>query len=233
MAAVSALALARRATGEDQIPAKTVVLTFDDAVKSHRTFVAPLLKDLNFRATFFVTHLWMDDAANFMTWREIAEIHRLGFEIGNHAWTHGNFSTPRGASHLAGELALTQNELAGQMARTTGRREVSVRPGVIADFKPEPVDLGNFAPRHEIRSVVHPQMSHKEGGSKVQILQQRRHEGPVRFHGIVESENHRLRGNLIRADRNRQTGRRGYELPPALDEFHRSRILQAAGVAVS
>ena len=46
-----------------------------------------------------------------MTWREIAEIHGLGFEIGNHAWTHGDFSTPRGASHLAGELALTENEL--------------------------------------------------------------------------------------------------------------------------
>ncbi len=33
---------------------KTVVLTFDDAVKSHRTFVGPLLKELGFRATFFV-----------------------------------------------------------------------------------------------------------------------------------------------------------------------------------
>jgi hypothetical protein len=30
------------------IPPKLVVLTFDDAVKSHRTFVAPLLKELGF-----------------------------------------------------------------------------------------------------------------------------------------------------------------------------------------
>jgi peptidoglycan/xylan/chitin deacetylase (PgdA/CDA1 family) len=107
----SALSVAGNARGERKIPAKTVVLTFDDAAKSHRSFVAPLLKDLNFRATFFVTHLWMDDGEHFMTWREIAEIHGMGFEIGNHAWTHGNFSTPRGASHLAGELALTENEL--------------------------------------------------------------------------------------------------------------------------
>ena len=28
-----------------EIPAKLVVLTFDDAVKSHRAFVAPLLKN--------------------------------------------------------------------------------------------------------------------------------------------------------------------------------------------
>ncbi len=76
---------------------KRVVLTFDDAVKSHRTFVAPLLSDLGFQATFFVTHRWMDDAENFMSWQDIAEIHEMGFEIGNHSWTHSNFSIPRNA----------------------------------------------------------------------------------------------------------------------------------------
>ena len=62
-----------------------VVLTFDDAVKSHHRFVAPLLKDLGFRATFFVTRHWMADTENFMTWEGIAEIHETGFEIGNHS----------------------------------------------------------------------------------------------------------------------------------------------------
>ena len=79
---------------------KIVVLTFDDAVKSHRTFVAPLLKDLGFGATFFVTHSWMADIANFMSWEEIAEIHRMGFEIGNHSWTHANFSVDRKSTRL-------------------------------------------------------------------------------------------------------------------------------------
>lgn len=94
------------------IPAKTVVLTFDDAVKSQRTFVGPLLKELGFRATFFVSHRWMEDQANFMTWEEIAELHRMGFEIGNHSWTHLGLSTPRAASRLEGELALVENSLA-------------------------------------------------------------------------------------------------------------------------
>ena len=53
---------------------RIVVLTFDDAVKSHRTFVAPLLKKFGFEATFFVTQCWMNDSENFMTWKEIAEI---------------------------------------------------------------------------------------------------------------------------------------------------------------
>jgi len=50
-----------------KIPDKLIVLTFDDAVKSHRTFVAPLLKELGFGATFFITHKWMEDRTNFMT----------------------------------------------------------------------------------------------------------------------------------------------------------------------
>jgi len=91
--------------------AKVVVLTFDDAVKSHRTFVAPLLKELGFGATFFVTHRWMADSVNFMTWEDIAEIHRMGFEIGNHSWTHGNFSSPKEAARLPAELALVESEL--------------------------------------------------------------------------------------------------------------------------
>jgi len=91
---------------------RIVVLTFDDSVKSHRTFVAPLLKELGFGATFFVTHRWMDDSANFMTWGEIAEIHRMGFEIGNHSWTHDDFSKAANAVRLSGELAQVEAELA-------------------------------------------------------------------------------------------------------------------------
>ena len=99
------------ARAQERAGDKVVVLTFDDAVKSHRTFVAPLLKELGFGATFFVTHRWMADAANFMTWEEIAEIHRMGFEIGNHSWTHGNFSSPKEAARLPAELALVESEL--------------------------------------------------------------------------------------------------------------------------
>ena len=94
------------------LPPKAVVLTFDDAVKSHRTFVGPLLRELGFHATFFVTHRWMEDAEHFMSWQDIADLHRMGFEIGNHTWTHADLSTPRAASRLAAELALVDYQLA-------------------------------------------------------------------------------------------------------------------------
>ena len=37
------------------LPAKVVVLTFDDACLSHATLVAPLLKKLGFGGTFYVS----------------------------------------------------------------------------------------------------------------------------------------------------------------------------------
>jgi peptidoglycan/xylan/chitin deacetylase (PgdA/CDA1 family) len=95
-----------------EIPNKTVVLTFDDAVKSQITIVAPLLKELGLHATFFISQRWMDDKANFLTWEEVGELHRMGFEIGNHSWTHSDFSLPENAAKLGDELEMVERELA-------------------------------------------------------------------------------------------------------------------------
>lgn len=100
------------ASASESIPPKTVVLTFDDAVKSQLEVVAPLLKEYGFGATFFVSHAWMNDREHFMSWEEVARLYQMGFEIGNHSWTHVGFNTPRTAARLAGELALVENELA-------------------------------------------------------------------------------------------------------------------------
>jgi peptidoglycan/xylan/chitin deacetylase (PgdA/CDA1 family) len=94
------------------VPDKTVVLTFDDAVRSHLTVVAPLLREYGFQATFFVSHAFLNDREHFLSWEEIAELHEMGFEVGNHSWTHSNFGSPKMAARLAGELALVENELA-------------------------------------------------------------------------------------------------------------------------
>jgi hypothetical protein len=53
----------------------------------------------------------MGDSTNFMTWEEIAELHEMGFEIGNHSWSHLNFAMPAHAARLEGQLALVENEL--------------------------------------------------------------------------------------------------------------------------
>ena len=70
---------------------KTIVLTFDDGCRSHLEFCAPLLKKYNFNATFFISRpqCWFDDCpAGYLSGREIAELHSLGFEIGSHTMNH-------------------------------------------------------------------------------------------------------------------------------------------------
>lgn len=70
-----------------------VVLGFDDAEISHYTVAAALLKKFGFDATFFVCEmLWKapSDSVYYMRWPQIAELYKMGFEIGNHTGHHRN-----------------------------------------------------------------------------------------------------------------------------------------------
>ena len=73
------------------IPDKLVVLTFDDACASGYTVVAPILKPLGFNASFYVCDFDSFKTRKdwYMTWRQMIELDRQGFEIGNHTVGHG------------------------------------------------------------------------------------------------------------------------------------------------
>src|SRR5919106_5220785 len=77
-----------------QIPNKLVVLTFDDSKASHYTVVRPLLKKYGFGATFFITEgfSFATNKEDYLTWEQIAELHRDGFEIGNQTRDHKGVS---------------------------------------------------------------------------------------------------------------------------------------------
>lgn len=66
---------------------KTVVLTFDDGLRSHKDFVVPLLKENGFTATFFICGGWIGKGGK-ITLTEIKEMEDQGFEIGNHFDQH-------------------------------------------------------------------------------------------------------------------------------------------------
>ncbi len=88
--ALSVAVFASLAAAIEPVPEKLVVLTFDDSVKSHFTVVRPILKQHGFGATFFVTEGFdfPTNKSDYMTWEEIAQLHRDGFEIGNHTRDH-------------------------------------------------------------------------------------------------------------------------------------------------
>jgi peptidoglycan/xylan/chitin deacetylase (PgdA/CDA1 family) len=95
----------QNATALEPIPDKLVVLTFDDASKSHYSVARPLLKKYKFGATFFVTEGW-DFATNkkdYMSWEEIKQLHDDGFEIGNHTRDHKGV-TPESVRDLSAQL---------------------------------------------------------------------------------------------------------------------------------
>ncbi len=75
------------------VPDKLVVLTFDDAVSNHATYVAPMLVQLGFGATFFVCEFpGFENKKQYMTWEQMASLHTMGFEVANHTLSHGTLS---------------------------------------------------------------------------------------------------------------------------------------------
>jgi peptidoglycan/xylan/chitin deacetylase (PgdA/CDA1 family) len=80
----------------------TVAITFDDGYKDNFTHAAPILKEYDLPATFFVTSGYIDTQRQFpwdkavsvkyamMTWDEVRELARMGFEIGGHTINHVN-----------------------------------------------------------------------------------------------------------------------------------------------
>ncbi|MEJ6980700.1 polysaccharide deacetylase family protein [Pedobacter sp. P351] len=73
------------------VPNKLVVLTFDDAVLSHYSNVAPLLKKYGFGATFFIAEFLQpafSDKTKYLSWEQIGELNKMGFEIANHTQNH-------------------------------------------------------------------------------------------------------------------------------------------------
>ncbi|MEI6533780.1 MAG: autotransporter-associated beta strand repeat-containing protein [Verrucomicrobiaceae bacterium] len=73
------------------IPDKLIVLTFDDAPASHATVVAPILKQMGFGGTMYVCDFdsFRTRKDWYLTWRQMQEMAKDGFEIGNHTKGHG------------------------------------------------------------------------------------------------------------------------------------------------
>jgi hypothetical protein len=112
------------------IPEKLVVLTFDDSSASHSTVAAPLLKRYGFGATFFITEAWTftTNKRDYMTWEQIAELHRDGFEIGNHTRDH---------------LGVTERSVP-RLASMEARRKAAAAAPVFSSDKPL-IDLRDAA----------------------------------------------------------------------------------------
>lgn len=71
------------------LPAKPVILTFDDGFKDQYTNAYPLLDKYGFKGVFFVITRFLDEGRDeYMSWADIELLHANGMEIGSHSYTH-------------------------------------------------------------------------------------------------------------------------------------------------
>jgi peptidoglycan/xylan/chitin deacetylase (PgdA/CDA1 family) len=88
-----------RVQGKDRLPARPVILTFDDGYADFFTEALPVLQRFGFVATLYVatafingTSGWMqhqgEGARLMLTWDQIIEISKCGMEIGAHSHRH-------------------------------------------------------------------------------------------------------------------------------------------------
>jgi peptidoglycan/xylan/chitin deacetylase (PgdA/CDA1 family) len=70
-----------------QLPRKTVVLTFDDGWRSFKEYAYPLLKELGFPATLFIYTDFIG-ARIALSWSEIKDLAQEGFDVEAHSKTH-------------------------------------------------------------------------------------------------------------------------------------------------
>lgn len=102
------------------IPARSVVLTFDDGFKNFYTEAFPVLDAYRFAATVFLVtdhcgsyNDWPGNPADFprtelLTWKEIRELSTEGVEFGSHTRTHPDL--------VSFSISATEDEIAGSKA---------------------------------------------------------------------------------------------------------------------
>jgi len=87
---LTAMALYKALKGETPMPAKPVVITFDDGFRDNYTNAFPILKRYHVKAVYFVVSSRSgDDEPDFISWEEMREMEKTGIiDIESHTHRH-------------------------------------------------------------------------------------------------------------------------------------------------
>lgn len=141
--------LARWRRGETALPAKTAVLTFDDALSDFERAAAEV-RARGWSATVFVPTSWAGRNSGWrgayasqrvLDWTAIRALHAAGVEIGSHAETHNDL-TRLSASEARGEIVNSKRRLEQELgsavtlfAAPYGATNASVRAEIARHYE--------------------------------------------------------------------------------------------------
>lgn len=74
--------------GEKPLPAKPIVITFDDGYDDNLTNAQPIMEKYGMKGTMFIIGGFVGEP-DYLTWEQIQELKSRGAEIGSHTMTHG------------------------------------------------------------------------------------------------------------------------------------------------
>lgn len=104
--------------GNRQLPAKPVVITFDDGYRDLYHALFPLVKMRNFKATIFAISQFLD-GENYLTWSQLNEMAGSSLlEIGGHTLSHRALSENLGEEFIRNEVISAQRIIAERTGRT-------------------------------------------------------------------------------------------------------------------
>lgn len=125
--AISLGAAVRLLRGEygvsEKMPAKPVVITFDDGYRDFYFNAYPILDKYGFSANVFLPAALIKDrpgqfkARQCLTWREVKELHNEGIVFGSHTMTHPQLRTMRKAD-IEFELRCSKDTIEDRLGST-------------------------------------------------------------------------------------------------------------------
>ncbi len=91
-------------SGHTTLPAKPIVISFDDGYRDNYEYAFPLLRKYGYTGIFFLFTQVVDwYHENYVTWEMVQEMHRAGMEFGSHSYRHSDL-TDRDVDFLVYEI---------------------------------------------------------------------------------------------------------------------------------
>jgi len=113
--------------GRGTLPPKPVILTFDDGYQNNYNQAFPVMREFGFKGVIFLViqtvgwdNNWHDPATEaripMLTWKQVEEMQKAGFEFGSHTMTHKNLETIE-LKHAAEEITKSRRVLGEFLGR--------------------------------------------------------------------------------------------------------------------